>query len=67
MKTLWRWFSFKTVCCWCEPAHRLSGAPWAWRVSHGCCAEGKEQRLIKIEHELKIRREILKRHLGIPT
>lgn len=61
MKTLWLWFSFKTVCNWCAPNHRISGAPWAWRVSHGCCPAGKAAKLAMIECELKVRREILGR------
>lgn len=29
------WWTFKTVCAWCQPQRRTSGAPWAKTVSHG--------------------------------
>jgi len=61
-----RWFTFKTVCAWCNPQHRISGAPWVRnpkRVSHGMCkraharemasiAESKAQRLHSKRREI---------------
>lgn len=36
-RRLVRWWTWQTICAWCEPHRRIAGAPWARHVTHGMC------------------------------
>jgi hypothetical protein len=42
------WWTLKTVCAWCKPQRRLSGNPFAGRVSHGVCKHCLEKQFAEI-------------------